>query len=322
MECLIVLGFTADMTNEPTTSTITTTRPQPSAPAARPAPAPTDHRDGRPVLLLGGTGKTGRRIAARLDALGVPFRVASRRATPRFDWDDPDTWPPVLDGVGAAYLAYYPDLAFPGAAETIGAFARQAVDRGVERLVLLSGRGEPEAEPAEDAVRTAGAAWTVLRASWFSQDFSEHFLLDPVLAGTIALPAGDVAEPFVDATDIADVAVAALLEDGHGGRTYELTGPRLITFAEAAEEIGRAAGRDVRYLAVTPEQFAAGAVEAGLPAEEVGPFTDLITRVLDGHNAYLADGVHQALGRPPRDFADYVRETAAAGVWAPPRDAG
>jgi uncharacterized protein YbjT (DUF2867 family) len=215
------------------------------------------------------------------------------------------------------YVAYQPDVSFPGAAERVEAFARQAVAAGVGRLVLLSGRGEPDAVPAEDAVRAAGVPWTVLRASWFAQNFSEHFLLDPVLEGEIALPGGGVAEPFIDADDVAAVAVAALTEEGHDGRTYELTGPRLLTFTDVATAISAATGRTVRYVPVSPEEYAAAAVAQGVPADEVGPMADLFARVLDGHNAHLDTGVGDVLGREPRDFADFVRETAATGVWSP-----
>jgi uncharacterized protein YbjT (DUF2867 family) len=271
----------------------------------------------RPVLVTGGTGKTGRRVAARLAAAGVPHRIASRRGTPPFDWDDPGTWGPLLDGAGAAYIAFTPDLAFPGAKETVGAFAAEAVARGVTRLVLLSGRGEEEALATEKVVKATAADTTVVRASWFSQDFSEHFLLEPVLGGVIALPAGDVAEPFVDVEDVADVAVAALTApDGrHAGEEYEVTGPRLVTFADAAAMISAATGRDVTYLPVTAEEYKAAALAAGVPEEEVEPLTDLFTTVLDGRNESVTDGVERALGRPARDFADYVRDAAATGVW-------
>jgi uncharacterized protein YbjT (DUF2867 family) len=268
-----------------------------------------------PILVLGGTGKTGRRVAERLRARGLPVRIGSRAATPPFEWDDPSTWDDALRGATGAYVVYYPDLAFPGAAETLGAFARAATRHGVGRLVLLSGRGEEEAVVSEQAVRAAAPAATVIRASWFSQNFSEHFLLGPVLDGVIALPAGDVPEPFVDAEDIADVAVAALTGDGHAGAVYELTGPRPLTFADAAAEISRAAGRPVAYVPVSVEEYREAALAAGVPADEVGPLTELFTRVLDGRNAAATGDVECVLGRPARDFADYAARAAATGVW-------
>ncbi|MDQ3738942.1 MAG: NmrA family NAD(P)-binding protein [Actinomycetota bacterium] len=267
------------------------------------------------TLVIGGTGKTGRRVAERLTALGRPVRIGSRTAEPPFDWNDRSTWAEALRDVGSAYVTYYPDLAFPGAVDDVRQFAEVAVASGVERLVLLSGRGEEEARKAEDVVRQAGAEWTIVRASWFAQNFSEHFLLEPVLDGVIALPAGDVAEPFVDVDDIADIAVAALTRDGHSGQLYEVTGPRLLTFHDVATELTRAIGREVRYVAVTPAEYSAAAESFGVPREEAAALTELFTGVLDGRNASVTDGVQRALGRPPRDFADYARDAAATGVW-------
>ena len=190
-----------------------------------------------------------------------------------------------------------------------------AVASGVQRLVLLSGRGEEAAQESELGVQHSGADWTVLRASWFAQNFSEHFLLEPVLSGVIALPAHDVPEPFLDVDDIADVAVVALTEEGHTGRVYELTGPRLLTFADVAAELTQATGRDIRFLPVTAEEYAAAAMRPGVPVEEIEPLTDLFTRVLDGRNAYVTHDVERVLGRPARDFAEYARAAAATGVW-------
>lgn len=268
-----------------------------------------------PTLIVGGTGKTGRRVAERLEARGVPVRIGSRKADIPFDWDEPSTWGPALDGVRAAYVTYYPDLAFPGVSDKIKAFAALAADKGVERLVLLSGRGEEGAYASEQALLESGIPSTIIRSTWFAQNFSEHFLLEPVLAGVIALPAGDVAEPFVDIDDLADVAVTALTEDGHAGQVYELTGPRLLTFNEIADELTKATGRPIQYIPVTGEEYAAMAIEHGVPAEEVAALTELFETVLDGRNAHLADGVQRALGRQPKDFSDYAREAAATGVW-------
>ena len=269
------------------------------------------------TLITGGTGKTGRRVAERLAARGVPVRVGSRSGTPPFDWEDRATWGPALDGVDAVYVAFHPDLAVPGAAETVAAFAAVAVERGVRRLVLLSGRGEEGAERAEEAVRASGAAWTILRASWFAQNFSESFLLEPLLAGELALPASGVREPFIDVDDIADAAAAALTEDGHAGQLYELTGPRLLTFGEAVDEIARASGRPLRFVTITPDEFAGGMAEAGVPAEMAALVMELFTTVLDGRNSHVTDGVRRALGREPRDFTEYARDAAAAGAWNP-----
>jgi uncharacterized protein YbjT (DUF2867 family) len=270
----------------------------------------------KPILVLGSTGKTGRRVVERLTAREAPTRLGARSGEPPFDWDDRDTWAPVLQGVGAVYVQHYLD-ALPGSAEVIGSFAELAVANGVPRLVHLSGRGEAEAEHAEQAVQDTGADVTTLRSTWFSQNFSESYFLDGLLAGELALPAGNTPEPFVDADDIADVAVAALTDDSHVGEVYELTGPRLLTFRDAVGEIAKAAGREIRYAPVSIEDFAAGLEEQAVPGEWIELLVYLFEEVLDGRNAHLADGVQRALGREPRDFADYAGNAAATGVWTP-----
>lgn len=267
------------------------------------------------TLVVGGTGKTGRRVAERLVARGLPVRIASRAGTPRFDWAQPATWGPVLERVGAVYLAYAPDVAAPGAAERLRHFAQVAVQAGVRRLVMLSGRGEPQAQVSEDGVRESGVGLTVLRSAFFAQNFSEGHLLEPLLGGELAFPAGQVAEPFVDAEDLADVAVAALTDARHVGQVYELTGPRLLTFGQAVAEVSEAAGRPLRYVPITPQQYAE-ALAPYLPEGEAEFLAQLFSQVLDGHNAHLADGVQRALGRTPRDFRDFAREAAARGNWA------
>jgi uncharacterized protein YbjT (DUF2867 family) len=268
----------------------------------------------KPTLVLGGTGKTGRRVVERLAARGIPTRVGSRSGEPPFDWEDQATWAPALDGVGSVYVSHYLD-AIPGAAETVASFADLAVKSGARRLVLLSGRGEAEAERVELGVRESGAELTILRSTWFAQNFSESYFVDGLLAGELALPAGDTPEPFVDADDIADVAVAALTDDRHIGQLYELTGPRLLTFAQAVTEIAEATGREIHYVPVSMEDYAAAAAEQGVPDDVIELLTYLFTEVLDGRNAHLADGIHRALGREPRDFGDYARDAAATGVW-------
>jgi uncharacterized protein YbjT (DUF2867 family) len=267
------------------------------------------------TLVLGGTGKTGRRIAERLSARGVPTRIGTRSGEPAFDWEDPTAWAPVLQNVGSVYVSYYPDLAVPGAPTAIRSFSELAVRNGVRRLVLLSGRGEEEAQRCEKLIQNCGAEWTIVRASWFCQNFSESFFLDPVLGGVLALPVGDVGEPFVDADDIADVAVAALTEDGHAGQVYEVTGPRLLTFTQAIAEIARATGRDIQYVQISSEDFASQMEAHGAPADMIALTTYLFNTVLDGRNSNLTDGIERALGRAPRDFADYARDAASTGVW-------
>ena len=273
------------------------------------------------ILVLGATGKTGRRVVERLSANGVIPRSGSRSGNPRFDWEAPKTWPAALDGIERVYLSYYPDVAAPGALEVSAAFVAFAVSAGVRRIVMLSGRGEPQAAACEQLVRESGAEWTIIRSSFFAQNFSESFFLEPLLDGEVALPVGRIGEPFVDADDIADVAAAAFLEDRHVGRLYEITGPRLLTFEEAIGEIARAAGREIRYVQVSPADYAAALAASGVPVEVISLVNYLFTEVLDGRNASLGSGIQDALGREPRDFHDFV--TNAAATWQPsPAPAG
>ncbi|SAL41476.1 NmrA-like protein [Caballeronia peredens] len=268
-----------------------------------------------PILVLGANGKTGRRVSQRLSALGKNVRACARSTEPRFDWNERATWPTVLAGAKRAYVTYQPDLAVPGALDTVSAFFDMALANGTERIVLLSGRGEEEAQAAEQALQRSGAVWTILRCSWFMQNFSESFLLDPVREGTLALPVSDIKEPFVDADDIADAAVAALIEPGHENRLYELTGPRALSFAEALECIARATRRDLNLMPISADAFRAGLLEANVSREETDLIVYLFTTVLDGRNEKAADDVRVALNRKPGSFEEYAERTAASGVW-------
>jgi uncharacterized protein YbjT (DUF2867 family) len=268
-----------------------------------------------PILVTGGTGKTGRRLAERLVAKGAAVRIGSRSASPAFDWHDERTWPAALAGARAVYVAYHPDIAAAGALEIVTAFFTEVRRQGIDRIVLLSGRGEPEAEAAEDALKVSGADWTILRCSWFAQNFDEGFFLDGIRSGVLALPARPIPEPFVDVEDIADVAAAAFTEPGHSGRLYEISGPRALTFSQAVDEIAQATGRDVHFRETPVEPFMTEALQYGVAKEEVDLVAYLFGTILDGRNSRPVDGVREALGRPAADFSDYVRRVAATGVW-------
>jgi len=266
------------------------------------------------ILVTGASGKTGRRVIDRLTAAGHDIRAVGRSSEPPFVWERPEIWAAVLAGARAAYVVH-PELAAPGAAGVIAGFAAAAETAGVERLVLLSGRGETGAELSERALQESGVAWTVVRASWFAQNFTEGLLHPAPGGGVFALPAGDVREPVVDAEDIADVVAAALTDARHEGRLYDVTGSRLLGFAEMAVEISRAAGRPVRYAAVSPDEF------RELLTPHVGPegaemYVQLCAEVFDGRNEKAGEGVREALGREPRDFTAFCRDAAATGAWS------
>ncbi|MFE3455270.1 SDR family oxidoreductase [Nonomuraea sp. NPDC059194] len=275
-----------------------------------------------PILVTGATGKSGSRVVSQLRAKGIPVRVASRSSQQRFDWTDRSTWDPVLDGVKAVYI-----VPLDGTTLT-RPFVERAVLHGVERIVLASARGVdvPDYAPdssglaatfgdGEDAVRHSGVEWTITRPGWFAQNFSEGFFSDAIRAGELRLPAGDGAASFVDAEDIAAVVVAALTEDGSAGQTYELSGPRAVTLAEAVATISEATGREIRYVPLSVEDYVAELVAQGVPATDAQVLADMVSPLREGKDDYLSDGVQRALGRPPRDFTAFVKATAAAGGW-------
>ncbi|MFK7909130.1 MAG: NmrA family NAD(P)-binding protein [Akkermansiaceae bacterium] len=267
-------------------------------------------------LVIGGSGKTGRRVVGRLKALGHDVRSASRSSSPSFDWHDDSNWNEVLAGVKALYVTYHPDLSVPGASDHIRALLAVAENCGVERIVLLSGRGEEEAQLCERIVLNSSIPATIVRCGWFNQNFSESFFRDLLMSGTLAVPNAHVGEGYVDADDIADVATAALTGDGHAGQIYQLTGPELLTFRDIAAIFHEVTGRELSVIDVSRETFVEGLEEGGLPKGMIQLVDYLFNEVLDGRNASLGDGVQRALGRPPRDFRSFLQKAHLAGAFA------
>jgi uncharacterized protein YbjT (DUF2867 family) len=277
----------------------------------------------QPILILGGQGKTGRRVAGYLTARQIPFRLASRSSEQPFDWYDESTWSATAAGIDTAYLA--PPVGPTGLTQA-GKFIQQAAAEGLRRVVLLSGRGvgSPGRDFAvyessldlEHAVKDSGADWTIVRPAWFAQGFSEDFFLDYVLAGELRLSAGDGAEAWIDLDDVGEVMTAALLDESHTGETYSLSGPRPLTLTEVAAELSTAIGRPIRYVDLEPEQHVAELVEYGVPQEDAEAVRDLFAVIRNHRSEYVSDGVQQVLGRAPRDFRDYARTAAQTGVWS------
>ncbi len=269
-----------------------------------------------PILIIGKNGKTGSRVNTLLKNRGLAVRAVSRSTTPSFNWEDQTTWPEALEGIQSAYVTYQPDLAVPQAESTIRDFVSLAKSTGVKHIVLLSGRGERGAQRAENVLIESGLTWNVVRASWFYQNFSESFMAEGIISGTLALPADSIVEPFVDADDIAEVAVAALTQPELHNRLFEVTGPKALTFAQCVEHISTACARPITYNYVPIEPYIAQLDKQGIPADYQWLLRELFTEVFDGRNSHVMNGVEEALGRSPRSFADYAEEAAKNEVWA------
>lgn len=271
------------------------------------------------ILVLGANGKTGRRVLERLENnADVEVRAGSRSAAIPFDWEKPETWQAALKDIDSVYISYQPDLAIPSATTAIQLFSGLATQMGVTKMVLLSGRGEKEAQVCEEIVKTNATNWTIVRASWFNQNFSESFFLDPILAGFVALPRAEALEPFTDADDIADVIVTSLLDDKHNGQTYELTGPRLLTFKEVIAEIAKATDREIAFQSLTVEEYIQMLREYQVPEDHIWLVNYLFEQVLDGRNSSVTSDIEKVLGRKAKDFSAYALETAKTGVWNQP----
>ena len=267
------------------------------------------------TLIIGNTGKTGMRVEQQLHQLGVATRGVSRSSAIPFDWTEPGTWQAALSGMRSAYVTFQPDLAVPGAVDTMEQFIDVARATGLEKIVLLSGRGEEGAQRAEDVVINSGLAWNIVRASWFAQNFSEGFMLEGVLTGEMILPQSAVLEPFIDVDDIAEVAVAALTRDALTNRLFEVTGPRLMTFADCVDAISKATGKTIEMKPVSVDEYIDYLQGMGLPADVQWLMRELFTEVFDGRNASVATGVEDALGRPATDFDTYIDKALSSGIW-------
>ncbi|GAB5472852.1 MAG: NAD(P)H-binding protein [Maribacter sp.] len=268
------------------------------------------------ILVIGGTGKTGRRIVTQLEAMGHQVRVGSRSNSPSFDWHQPEDWPTAFEGMDKVYITYQPDLAVPGALEAIEELVKISRRAKIKKLVLLSGKGEREAQLCEQVVIHSGLDFTIIRASWFNQNFSENFLLEPILEGVVALPQAEAQIPWVDADDIAEVAVKALVEDVHNGQIYELTGPRTLNFKDAVSEISKASNRNITFIPISVQEYGDEMRKASVPEDFVWLIEYLFTEVLGNPDlAEISHDIEKVLGRKPIDFSEYAQNIAKTGIW-------
>ncbi|GAA1074438.1 NmrA family NAD(P)-binding protein [Nocardiopsis metallicus] len=271
----------------------------------------------RVITVLGATGTTGRRVAERLRAEGVPHRTASRSSSTRFDWTDESTWKGAATDTRALYLVA------PEDPRPVRDFVQLAVAEGVERIVGLSGRGAQHfATPgvsfgadmvaAEEAVRESGVSWTLLRPNNFDQNFGEGLFRDALAQGRLGLPIDSTHEPFIDAQDVADVAVELLLRGGFEGQTLELSGPEAISFGEAVSTMSAALEREIAFQPLSRGRYLEELLDQGVPHEDALALITMFELLGAGINTEVTDGVESVLGRAPRDFESYARQAAMA----------
>ncbi len=276
------------------------------------------------VLVIGATGKTGRTVVDALTARGVKVAAASRNPAAtaahgvqpvRFDWAERATWAPALQGAEGLYIVG--PYAHPTGETLVGELLAEAAD--TRRVALLSVLGADRLPPEvmmadwERDVRASGKEWTILRPNWFIQNFGEAFATALREHGVLELPAGEAAVSFVDTRDVADVAAAALTEDGHAGHVYDLTGPEALTYRHALAVIGDTAGRELTYRPITHERSAADLRAAGARERSITWQRGLYDLMHEGANAPVSDVVERVTGRPARTLAQYAAESA--DIW-------
>ncbi|WP_375750614.1 hypothetical protein [Vibrio sp. HN007] len=266
------------------------------------------------ILVTGATGKSGSRISKLLEDAGLDVRRGSRYSQSIFDWQDVATWPIALQEVQCVYICYYPDFAFPGALDTLTAFAEAAKSAGVERLVMITGRGERHAQLGEEIILNSGVSATILRSAWFAQNFSEGSFHQSVMENAIPIPGDGNGEPIVDLDDFAEVAVKVLTESGHENKIYEITGPRIITFGEVADILTETLDRQIQYIPITFETFYEE-LKRTTDKEYADIVTNIARETFDGRNAILSDDVELLLNRPSRDFTEFALKAFETGCW-------
>ncbi|TGL21748.1 NmrA family transcriptional regulator [Leptospira yanagawae] len=267
------------------------------------------------TLILGSSGKTGSRIVNKLNQLNYPLRLGGRKTIPAFDWEKSEGWDEVIQGIDQIYISYQPDLAHPNSIHHIQKLIELSKKNNVKRLVLLSGRGEPEAVACEKLVENSGLEWTILRSSWFSQNFSEGMFLGQILERNVIFPKLKSTEPFVDLEDLTDLAVDALVKNVHIGKKYELTGPTLLSFQDAFGQIAKELNETISYEEIPLDAYITMLNEYGLDQETIWLIRYLFETVLDGRNESVVDDFEKVMGKKPKDFTNYVKVTAKSGIW-------
>ncbi len=259
------------------------------------------------TLVIGGTGKTGTPIVRGLRELGVDVLIATRTSERVFDWRDPSTHEAALAGVDRLY-AISP-LGDDRPQERMIPFFERALGCGVERIVMLSSSAVTEDMPGLGEVdrwlRTHAPQWTVLRPSWFMQNFTDPGMIHPrtiAAEGVIYSATGQGRVPFVDVADIAAVAVRALVDEAAHDTAHRITGPAALTYDDIASLLG------VRHVALSPGELAAHLARHGVPETYGQLLAALDTSIAAGAEAEVSDVVERVTGRVPRSFRAFLSE--------------
>ncbi len=269
------------------------------------------------VLVTAPNSKTGKQVVKLLEKENIPFRAASRSTSPSFDWEDEKTWSPAMSGTNAIYAVIPPNLAFADMPVRFKTFLKHCEAEQIKRIVLLSGRGEEEASRIEDIALSSTIPTTVLRASWFAQNFSEGYFVEGVANGLLALPSKLVREPFIDTRDIAKAAAFALKDTSSNDNIYELTGPELLSFEDVANKFTKHLDQPVTFVYVPLEDYLNELQQFGVPSDEIELTRFLFDELLDGRNAYTTSDLNLLLGEQGTSFEQFIQHTKSSGVWQP-----
>jgi uncharacterized protein YbjT (DUF2867 family) len=266
------------------------------------------------ILVIGSTGKTGRKVYETLKQKHFDVTPASRKTQQPFDWYDSKTWENALKGFDTVYITFQPDLSIPESVPIITAFVETARRMEIGKLVLLSGRGEPQAMACEDVIINSGLAYTILKCSFFMQNFNEGFWADGIISGEFVVPFVSAKEPFLDTDDISEVAVQALTTTAHDSKIYDLTGPELLSFKEAIDTIAIHSGKEIKLIEVSIDEYTA-ALRGQIPEEFIAMIEHLFVEVLDGRNESVTTDIASILGKPATPFTGFAAKASKSGAW-------
>jgi uncharacterized protein YbjT (DUF2867 family) len=273
------------------------------------------------ILLTGGKGTTGRMIARELARIGAACRIGTRDPVARgeiaFDWRRPELARDAFDGVKAIYIVAPTDTS--DHERLVIPMLEQAVERGVGRFVLLSASSLEAGGPMMGQIHSWLAEntrqWAVLRPSWFMQNLHNQHREAIANEDTVYTATGAGRVGFIDAADIASVAVSALTSQVAWNRDYILTGPEPLSYADVAAALSAAFGRQIKHMALQSDAYARLLVEQGMGEDYARTLAAMDERIAAGSEDRVTTHVYALTGRAPTDFPTFIE--ANIEKWAP-----